>query len=55
VRVPQEFAADDYVQLMGEYGFPGGLLEMDSEYKRAQDHAAFLGVAERAERPPQSG
>ena len=42
VRVPQEFSADDYVQLMGEYGFPGGVLEMDSEYKRAHDHAAFL-------------
>ena len=43
VRVPQEFGADDYVQLMGEYGFPGGALEMDSEYMRARDHASFLG------------
>ena len=41
VRVPQEFLADDFVQLMKEYEFPGGLLEMDSEYKRAQDHRAM--------------
>jgi len=43
VRTPQEFACDDFVQLQAEYGFPGGVLEMDSEYKRAGDHAALTG------------
>jgi saccharopine dehydrogenase-like NADP-dependent oxidoreductase len=38
VRVPEEFSADDYVSLMPAYEFPGGLLEMDSEYKRHKDH-----------------
>ncbi len=42
VRVPQEFSADDFVPLMAEYGFPAGVLEMDSAYKRAQDHRAAL-------------
>ena len=41
MRVPQEFDADDFVQLMDEYEFPGGVLEMDSAYKRAQDRAAL--------------
>ena len=39
VRVPQEFRADDYVRLMADYEFPAGLLEMDSAYKRSEDHA----------------
>jgi saccharopine dehydrogenase (NAD+, L-lysine-forming) len=38
VHVPEEFSADDYVSLMEAYEFPGGLMEMDSEYKRHQDH-----------------
>ena len=42
VHVPQSFAADDFVGLMNDYEFPGGLLEMDSPYKRARDHADFL-------------
>jgi len=37
----QAFSCDDFVQLQAEYGFPGGVLEMDSEYKRAQDHGAL--------------
>jgi len=41
VRVPQEFGADDYMRLMAEYDFPGGVLEMDSAYKRAEDRAAL--------------
>jgi saccharopine dehydrogenase (NAD+, L-lysine-forming) len=45
VRVPQEFSADDFVHLMAEYEFPGGALEMDSSYKRAQDRAAFVRPA----------
>jgi saccharopine dehydrogenase-like NADP-dependent oxidoreductase len=44
VRVPQEFCCDDFVALQAEYGFPGGLLEMDSEYKRARDHAGLFEV-----------
>ena len=38
----QAFTCDDFVGLQKEYGFPGGMLEMDSEYKRAQDHGAFV-------------
>jgi len=39
----QAFTCDDFVSLQKDYGFPGGALEMDSEYKRAGDHAALLG------------
>jgi hypothetical protein len=42
VRVPQEFAADDFVALMAEYEFAGGALEMDAPYKRAHDRALLL-------------
>jgi saccharopine dehydrogenase (NAD+, L-lysine-forming) len=45
VRVPQEFSCDDFVSLQAEYGFPGGVLEMDSEYKRARDRAHLLNAA----------
>ena len=38
----QAFTCDDFVSLQKEYGFPGGALEMDSEYKRALDHAGFV-------------
>jgi saccharopine dehydrogenase (NAD+, L-lysine forming) len=38
VHVPEEFSADDFVALMPAYEFPGGLFEMDSEYKRHMDH-----------------
>ena len=38
----QAFSCDDFVRLQKEYGFPGGVLEMDSEYKRARDHGAML-------------
>ncbi len=41
VRSPEEFCADPYVDLMATYEFPGGLMEMDSEYKRAQEHTAL--------------
>jgi len=41
VRSPEEFCADPYVELMDTYGFPGGLMEMDSEYKRAQEQSAL--------------
>jgi saccharopine dehydrogenase (NAD+, L-lysine-forming) len=42
VHVPEEFDADDYVALMPAYEFPGGLLEMESEYRTAQDRSALL-------------
>jgi hypothetical protein len=35
----------DFVALQAEYGFPGGLLEMDSEYKRAQDRGRLVDAA----------
>ena len=38
----QAFTCDDFVRVQGEYGFPGGVLEMDSEYKRELDHAGFV-------------
>ena len=38
----QAFTCDDFVGLQAEYGFPGGMLEMDSEYKRAGDHGALV-------------
>jgi len=41
VRSPEEFCADPYVALMAAYEFPGGLMEMDSEFKRAQDRRAL--------------
>ena len=37
VRSPEEFCADPYVALMADYEFPGGLMEMESEYKRVHD------------------
>jgi saccharopine dehydrogenase-like NADP-dependent oxidoreductase len=45
VHNPEAFDADDYVALMPAYEFPGGLLEVDSEYKVAKDHQALLDLA----------
>jgi len=45
VHNPEEFSADDLVALMPEYEFPGGMLEMDSEYKRAGDHKDIIAAA----------
>jgi saccharopine dehydrogenase-like NADP-dependent oxidoreductase len=45
VRSPEEFCADPYVALMPEYEFHGGVMEMDAEYKRAQERAALAGPA----------
>lgn len=39
---PEAFDPDPFVSLMRAYGFPGGLMEMDSEYKRKKDEAAFM-------------
>jgi len=33
VFAPEAFDPDPFVALMDDYGFPGGLMEMDSEYK----------------------
>ena len=45
VRSPEEFCADPYVALMADYGFPGGIMEMDSEYKRAKERGDLEGPA----------
>jgi saccharopine dehydrogenase-like NADP-dependent oxidoreductase len=45
VHNPEAFNADDYVSLMEAYEFPGGLLEMDSEYKRFMDRKALTAPA----------
>ena len=45
VHVPEEFNADDFVALMPAYEFPGGLLEMDAEYKRHQDRQSLVSAA----------
>jgi len=45
VHNPEAFNADAYVGLMEAYEFPGGLLEMDSEYKRFMDHKALTALA----------
>jgi saccharopine dehydrogenase-like NADP-dependent oxidoreductase len=45
VHNPEAFDADDFVALMPAVGFPGGLLEMDSEYKIAKDRQALLDLA----------
>jgi saccharopine dehydrogenase-like NADP-dependent oxidoreductase len=42
VHNPEAFCADDYVALMADYEFPGGLLEMESEYKLAKDREALV-------------
>ncbi len=45
VQNPEAFNADDYVALMPAYEFPGGLLEIESEYKLAKDREALLDLA----------
>jgi saccharopine dehydrogenase-like NADP-dependent oxidoreductase len=41
VRSPEEFCADPYVALMADYEFHGGVMEMDAEYRRAQERGAL--------------
>jgi saccharopine dehydrogenase-like NADP-dependent oxidoreductase len=45
VNNPEAFCADDYVALMADYEFPGGMLEMESEYKLAKDREALVAPA----------
>ena len=45
VHNPEEFVADDFVALMPEYEFPGGLMEMDSEYKRNHNAVSLIDAA----------
>lgn len=40
-RTPEMCEPEDYVALMPEYGFPAGILEMDSPYKRAADQGTL--------------
>ena len=43
LRTPEMCDPDAYVALMADYGFPAGLLEMDSPYKMAADQKALSG------------
>ncbi|WP_081410864.1 saccharopine dehydrogenase family protein [Desulfotruncus alcoholivorax] len=38
---PEAFPPEPFMELMEPYEFPGGLVEMDSEYKKALDEAQF--------------
>jgi len=42
VRSPEEFCADPYIALMARYEFPGGVMEMDSEFKIAMERGAMM-------------
>jgi saccharopine dehydrogenase-like NADP-dependent oxidoreductase len=46
----QAFTCDGLVQLQKEHGFPGGMLKMDSKYKRARDHAGIITPLGRSDR-----
>jgi len=35
---PEAFDPDPFVAIMEDYVFPGGLMEMDSDYKRKPEH-----------------
>ncbi len=48
VNNPEAFCADDFVALMAAYEFPGGMLEMESEYKLAKDREALVAPAKGA-------
>ena len=39
---PEAFDPDPFVALMADYGFPGGLMEMDSAYKQKFDQGYIL-------------
>jgi saccharopine dehydrogenase-like NADP-dependent oxidoreductase len=42
VRCGEMCDPEPVVGLLADYGFPGGLLEMDSEYRRAREASALL-------------
>jgi saccharopine dehydrogenase-like NADP-dependent oxidoreductase len=44
LRTPEMCDPDAYVALMAEYGFPAGMLEMDSQYKRALDQKTLAAL-----------
>jgi saccharopine dehydrogenase-like NADP-dependent oxidoreductase len=48
LRTPELCDPDDYVALMADYGFPLGLLEMDSAFKRAHDREVVSALLTRA-------
>ncbi len=52
VRSPEEFCADPYVALMADYEFPGGVMEMDSEYKRALEYGTLTAPLRAAAAQP---
>jgi saccharopine dehydrogenase (NAD+, L-lysine forming) len=41
VQNPEYFPAEPFISRMEYYGFPPGMVEMDSEYKEAEDREAF--------------
>jgi len=48
---PEAFAPEPFLELMSEYDFPYGFVEMDSEYKRHQDQAAIKKLLASAPKP----
>jgi saccharopine dehydrogenase-like NADP-dependent oxidoreductase len=41
VQNPEYFAPEPFIERMEKYGFPAGMVEMESEYKRRCDEEAF--------------
>ena len=44
VQNPEYFSTESFMTLMGICDFPAGIVEMDSEYRRARDATAFRAV-----------
>jgi saccharopine dehydrogenase-like NADP-dependent oxidoreductase len=47
LRTPELCEPEDYMALMADYGFPAGIVEMDSEYKRASDQRQLGALMDR--------
>lgn len=48
VQGPEYFPPEPFMALLDAYEFPGGMIEMDSEYKKALDEAQFKKAIEEA-------
>ncbi len=44
VQGPENFDPDPFIKRMDEYGFPGGIMEKDSEYKRKMEHDTLVSL-----------
>jgi len=44
LRVPEQCDPEPYVALMADYGFPAGILEMDSPYKKVTDQKTLQAL-----------